>query len=108
MSFKIVVLRSFYLLIQNCFFFFDPKYFYEMAICCIIVIISYNNVVLYELGTLIKKAILYGIARSKLGEKLKPLTDSVLHIYSEKTPLISYVWILFSHIYSFFCDLDLF
>ena len=40
-----------------------------MAICCIIVIASYNNAVLYELNTLIKKAILYGIAGSKLEKK---------------------------------------
>ena len=41
-------------------------------------------------------------------KKLKPLTDASLHIFFLKTPLISYVWILFSCIYSIFCGLDLF
>ena len=41
-------------------------------------------------------------------KKLKPLTDAALHIFFYKTPLISFVWILFSHIYYIFCILDLF
>ena len=89
--------------IQNCLFFLDPKYFYEIAICCIIVITSYNNAILYELNTFIKSKL-----KVNWRKKLKPLTDAALHIFFQKTPPISYVWILFSHIYSIFCDLDLF
>ena len=40
--------------------------------------------------------------------KLKLLTDPALYLFFQKIPLISYVWILFSHIYSVFCGLELF
>ena len=89
--------------IQNCLFFLDPKYFYEIAICCIIVITSYNNAILYELNTFIKSKL-----KVNWRKKLKPLTDAALLIFFQKAPPISYVWILFSHVYSIFCDLDLF
>ena len=105
MQFKIVVLRSF---LSFKFIFFNPKYFYEMAICCIIVITSYSNAVLYKLNAFIKKRYLMVQLEVNWRKRLKPLTDAALHIFFQKTPLISYVWILFSHIYSIFCDLDLF
>ena len=39
--------------------------------------------------------------------KRKPLTDPAFHIFFWKTPLINYVWIMFSHIYSIFCGFGL-
>ena len=89
--------------IQNCLSFLDPKYIYEMAICCIIVITSYNNVVRYKLNT-------FFLSKLEVNwrKKLKPLTDAALYIFFQKAPLKNYVWILFSHIYSIFCDLELF
>ena len=106
--FKNVVSRSqfsgvFIFQIQNCLFFLDPKYFYEIAICCIIVITSYNNAILYELNTFIKSKL-----KVNKRKKLKPLPDTALHIFFQKTTPISYVSILFSHVYSIFYDLDLF
>ena len=40
--------------------------------------------------------------------RLKPLTNPVFQMFFWETPLISYVWILFSHISYIFCGLDLF
>ena len=105
MQFKIVVLSSF---LSFKLFFFNPKCFYEMAICCIIVIKIYNNAVLYKLNAFIRKQYFMVQLEVNWRKRLKPLTDAALHIFFQKTPLISYVWILFSHIYSIFCDLDLF
>ena len=105
MQFKIVVLRSF---LSFKFFFFNPKCFYEMAICCIIVIKIYNNAVLYKLNAFIRKQYFMVQLEVNWRKRLKPLTDATLHIFFQKTPLISYVWILFRHIYFTFCDLDLF
>ena len=97
------------------FFFFNPKYICSSCFrilllvlewnflwnsCYIIVTRSYNNTVLYKINTLNKTYV------SMI--KLKPLTDPAFHIFCWKTPLISYFRILFSHIYSIFCGLDLF
>ena len=81
---------------------------FKFKICSIIVTASYNNRVLYKLNTFVKKQYFMVQVEVNWRKKLKPSTDAVLHIFFQKTPLISYAWILFNHIYSIFCDLDLF
>ena len=83
--------------------FLDPKYFYEMAMFCIIVITNYNSAAPYKLNTFIESKL-----EVNWRKKLKSLTDAALHIFFQKAPPLSYVWILFSHIYSIFYDLNLF
>ena len=63
---------------------------------------------LYKVNTFIKKQYLMVQLEINWRRKLKPLIDPAFHIFFKKAPLIIYVWILFSHIYSIFCGLDLF
>ena len=90
-----------------------------MAIYYIIVIKSSNNAmlykintfaitVLYKINTFIKKQQLIVWLEINWRRKIKQFIDPVLHIFFLKTLLISYVWILFSHISYIFCGLDLF
>ena len=81
---------------------FQNKAFYEMAICYITIFRSYNNTVLYKIKTFKRTQYLMVQLEINWRRKLKLLTDPAFHIFFWKTPLISYVWILFSHIYSIF------
>ena len=113
LSLKLQIVFSFFiksifvLCVLGFYYWFQNGTFYEMAICYIMVLRSYNNTVLYKINTFIKKQYLMVQLEIDWRRKLKPLIDPAFHIFFQKTPLISYVWILFSHIYSIFCGLDL-
>ena len=97
--------------IQNCFFFFDPKYFWSLCFRITLlvleqnlhrVITSYNNAVLYKINTFIKKQYFMVQLEINWRKKLTPWTDAAFHIFFQKAPLISYVWIFLAIFILFF------
>ena len=72
---------------------------------CFVFLVSpelYNNTILHKINTYTKKQYLMVQLKINWRRKLNSLINLAFCIFFQKSPLVSYVWVLFSHIYSIF------